>query len=243
MIKRGLTGTTLAALAACLALGAAPVRAEPVEDGATPPAERLADWVLATNDNDGLPFVIVDKVAARVSVFDAEGRLLGADAVLVGSAIGDDSVPGIGERPLSEVLPEERTTPAGRFVAGYGPASGHAKVLWVDFASAVALHPVVTSNPKERRVQRLRSETPEDNRITFGCINVAAEFYDSVVRPNLSETKSVFYILPETRTLEATFPGLYLRARAGSGPVEPTPVATGTEGVPHSADELPDSAG
>jgi hypothetical protein len=213
-------------LAAWLGLSAAsaPAAAGPADAPPSSAVARLAEWVIGSGDNDRVPFVIIDKVAARVFVFDAEGRPLGADAVLLGSAAGDDSVPGIGERPLSEVLPEERTTPAGRFVAGFGPAKGHDKVLWVDFSAAIALHPVVTSNPKERRLERLRSETAEDNRITFGCINVASEVYDSVIRSNLGDTRSLFYILPETKPLEAAFPSLRAHADANSAPVEHTPL-------------------
>ncbi len=77
----------------------------------------VVDWVVDSGDNSKLPFVIVDKAGAKAFVFRADGQLRGAAPVLLGLAVGDDSVPGIGERKLSSILPEERTTPAGRFVA------------------------------------------------------------------------------------------------------------------------------
>ena len=125
---------------------------------------------------------------------------------LIGITAGDESSPGVGDRELSDIPPEERTTPAGRFVAKFGPASGNRRVLWVDYATAVSLHPVVTANKKERRLQRLKSLTPDDNRITYGCINVSAQFYKEVVRPLFADTTGIVYILPETKYLFEVFP-------------------------------------
>jgi len=167
---------------------------------------QLADWVIASGGNRDLPFVIVDKVAAEVFVFAADGRLWGASPALLGFARGDDSVPGIGDRKLSAIRPNERTTPAGRFLAAFGPGPGGQKVLWVDYATAISLHPVVTSNPKEHRQKRLQSASPKDNRITFGCINVPAGFYENVVRPAFTGVQAAVYILPETKPLEEVFP-------------------------------------
>ena len=137
----------------------------------------VAAWVVATDDNGALPFVIIDKVAASILVFDADGRLQGEAPALLGLAPGDDSAAGVGDRKLSAIKPSERTTPAGRFVAKFGAAAGGHTVLWVDWADAISLHPVVTSNPKEHRLERIRSAEPADHRISYGCINVPAEFY------------------------------------------------------------------
>ena len=78
-------------------------------------------------------------------------------------------------------------------------------MLWVDYDAGVALHRVVTSNPKERRLQRLASASPAEHRISYGCINVPAAFYDGVVAPAFAHTSGVVYILPETRPMEAVF--------------------------------------
>ena len=47
--------------------------------------------------------------------------------------------------------------------------------------------------------------SPEDNRITYGCINVPAAFYAKVVRPVFKESTGVVYILPETKPLNEVF--------------------------------------
>lgn len=78
----------------------------------SPEARHLAAWVADSGDNLELDFVIVDKRQARVWVFDAAARLQAATAALLGSARGDDSVPGIGSRPIADVKPEVRNTEA-----------------------------------------------------------------------------------------------------------------------------------
>jgi len=141
-------------------------------------------------------------------LFNSSGEPLGSAPVLIGISPGDDSSPGIGSKILAEIGPAERTTPAGRFLAKFGLASGGKSVLWVDYADSVAMHAVITTNPKERRLQRLRTPTPEDNRISFGCINVPTQFYQRLVQPLFQGEGGFVYILPDTKQIEAVFPRL-----------------------------------
>jgi hypothetical protein len=168
-------------------------------------AVQLTDWVVNARDNQAMPFMIVDKVNARVFMFDPRGRLQGAAAALLGLARGDNSTPGIGERPLSSILPAERTTPAGRFVASLDHDRHGQELLWVDYNTALALHRVVRGKPSEQRLQRLASATPADNRVSYGCINVPAAFYDRYVSPAFKASSGVVYILPETRSIREVF--------------------------------------
>jgi hypothetical protein len=173
----------------------------------TPSAEarHVADWVLDSRDHAGLPFVVVDKVQSRVFVFDGRGALRGTAPALVGLARGDESVPGIGQRAIAGILPEERTTPSGRFVASLERSLHGDEILWVDYDAGVALHPVSLSVPKERRLERLASLAPADHRITYGCINVPAKFFANVVAPLFRGASGVIYVLPETRSARETF--------------------------------------
>jgi hypothetical protein len=165
----------------------------------------LAGWVVATRDNQGYPFAIIDKAAAQILVFGPDGRLRGAGSGLFGSAIGDHIAPGIAGLALREIPGRDRTTPAGRFVGGFGPSIDAGRVLWVDYDSAISIHPTAPGVPAERRAERLASPSPDDNRITHGCINVAPEFYERIVRPTF-ESGGVFYILPDRAPLAETFP-------------------------------------
>jgi len=169
----------------------------------------MADWVIDSGDNRSMPFAIIDKMDAKVFVFDAHGRLRGAASALLGIAPGDYAVPGIGNRKLLDIRPEERTTPAGRFVASLGYNFKGKDVLWVDYKNAVSLHRVITTNPKERRLERLASPTPLDKRISYGCINVSAKFFDNVVRPTFTGTSGVVYVLPEIRSISEIFKSYY----------------------------------
>ena len=173
-------------------------------EAASADVRQVADWVTASQDNRALPFVIVDKKAAKVFVFAAGGELLGAAPALLGIGRGDDSVPGIGTRKLASIAPTERTTPAGRFQASLGHDLDQ-DILWVDYDAALSLHRVIVGNPRDRRAARLASPSPSDNRISFGCINVPAAFYDGIVAPAFNATVGIVYILPETRSLRAVF--------------------------------------
>lgn len=165
----------------------------------------LAGWVVATKDSQGYPFAIMDKAAAQVLVFDGEGRLRGAASGLFGSATGDHTAPGIAGLALREIPGRDRTTPAGRFVGGYGPSIDAGRVLWVDYESAVSIHPTAMGVPAERRVERLASPSPDDNRVTHGCINVSPGFYEQVIQATF-ERGGVFYVLPDKASIAETFP-------------------------------------
>ena len=167
-------------------------------------ARELLAWLRASHDNQALPFVIVDKANARVMVFDAGGAAKGTAPALLGLGKGDDSVPGIGQRPLKAIKPAERTTPAGRFQASLGHDMVQ-DILWIDHDAALSLHRVVVGNRKDRRAARLASRTALDNRISYGCINVPAAFYDGIIAPAFKGTVGIVYILPETRPLRAVF--------------------------------------
>ena len=171
----------------------------------TPDARMMANWIVQAGDNQKHSFVIVDKKDARVYVFEAKGKLKSTAPVLLGSAVGDDSFPGIGDKPLSQVKPEEKTTPAGRFIAEIGMNTNKEDVVWVDYDAAVSMHRVRALVAAERRLERLASPTPEDNRISFGCINLPRAFYEGVLKPTVEAGTTVIYVLPETKPLREVF--------------------------------------
>ncbi len=181
----------------------------------SPDAQILLNHIRQLDDNRGAPFAVIDKRRARLWVFGADGRQVDSTPVLLGLARGDDSVPGIGERPLSQVRKAERTTPAGRFMLEAGRNLHGEQILWVDYDAAVSMHRVRANNPLERRLQRLSTPTAADNRISYGCINVPTAFFDTVVAPTFMARGGPIYILPEVRTLSATFPIEALPAKTG----------------------------
>ena len=180
-------------------LAATPARA------LTADASELFDWITRSRDNSGLPFMIIDKRQAHLWVFDRSGKLLGNAPVLLGTARGDDTAPGVGDKKLSEIKSEERTTPAGRFVAEVGMNARGEDVVWVDYDAAISMHRVLTTNAKEQRMRRLETPTPSDNRVSYGCINVPKAFFENVVSATVNGGNSVVYVLPESRPLRSVF--------------------------------------
>jgi hypothetical protein len=168
----------------------------------SPDARHMANWIATSGDNKDMSFVIIDKKDAKVYVFDPHAHLKAAAPALLGSAIGDDTASGVGDKPLDAVLPEEKTTPAGRFIAEVGKDTRGEDVVWVDYEAAVSMHRVLKV---PERLTALASSTKDDNRMSFGCINLPPEFYENVLRPTVDRTGAVIYILPETRPLAATF--------------------------------------
>jgi hypothetical protein len=195
-----------------VATQAAPAAPPPSADfaGTVPSADvrRVADWVVASADHGQHPFAIVDKTQATLYVLAPSGRLIGTSPVLLGLARGDDSEPGIGDKPIAAIRPDERTTPAGRFAAQPGKNLGGDNVIWVDYDAAVSMHSVRATVASERRLQRLESPDPAEHRISYGCINVPAAFFASVAWPSFAQAGGMIYVLPETRPLADVFPAL-----------------------------------
>lgn len=180
----------------------------------------LAQWVAASNDAGDAPFVVIDKRQARMHVFGADAHLQASTPILLGGARGDDTVPGIGDRALADVLPHERTTPAGRFVGERGHNARGEDVVWVDYDAGVSMHRVITTNKKERRLERLATPAVDDNRISYGCINVPVAFYEAHLRPLFAERDAPIYVLPEVRAMAEVFGW-----RDAAGPRPPRPLA------------------
>ena len=171
-------------------------------ENATADARVAAYWVTASADNQRLPFVIIDKKNAQAFVFDADRQLKGATPVLLGLAVGDDGVVDMTGRKVSSLRPFERTTPAGRFVAEPGRNLQGEEIIWLDYAAKLAIHRLRPDHQPESRARRLATASVADNRISLGCIVVPIAFYENVIRPVLGNSRSVVYVLPETRPLQ-----------------------------------------
>jgi len=181
-------------------------------------ARYIADWVADSGDNLGAGFVIIDKKSAKIHVFDHDARLQGTSPVLLGAARGDDAVPGIGTRPIEQVRLEERTTHAGRFVGERGRNTQGEDIVWVDYDAAVSMHRVRNTNAKERRLERLATATVDDNRISYGCINIPVAFYETYIYPVFATRNAVIYVLPEVKSAPQVFGSYDVASMRGRGP-------------------------
>lgn len=180
-------------------------------DAARPSAEarRVVEWALHSADPRGRPFAVVDKRAAHIYVFHGDGRLAGHSSALLGSALGDHTVPGVSQRAQEgHVPPEERTTPAGRFEAVPGQNNAGEHVVWVDYASAFAIHRLRPGFAYEARASRLTTVQASGKRVSWGCVVVPVSFYQQVVEPVLGRARSVVYVMPESMPLGKLFDSL-----------------------------------
>lgn len=187
---------------------AAGARIERVElrgESVTRDALHIADWAGHSGDHKGLPFIIVDKVHAKAFAFNAAGRLIAKTPVLIGMSVGDTFAPGVINMDMHQTLPSQRITPAGRFFAEEGHNLKGQRVLWVDYDAGIAIHKLPSKRTKQRRHERIASPYPADHRITFGCINVPAAFYEAVVARHFRRKGGIVYVLPDQAPLQAFF--------------------------------------
>ena len=153
--------------------------------------------VMKAQDHRGLPFAVVDKKSAQLFVFDGAGQLRGGAAVLIGLTPGDVEVDQAVSASNSGLSVAQRTTPAGRFSSEPGRNLSGEAIVWMDYTARLAIHRLRPAAAHERRAERLASTTPDDNRITLGCVVVDPLFFDLVVAPTLGMGYGVVYVLPE----------------------------------------------
>ncbi|MCK9688109.1 hypothetical protein [Scleromatobacter humisilvae] len=168
-------------------------------------ARYVEHWIHEKGDDHGRPFVIVDKKAARIFVFGAGGKLLGASSTLLGQSRGDIPVPGAGAKDPSRLLPDERKTPAGRFESVPGRNLHGEPVVWVDYDTGIAIHRVRPGISQEKRDASLATEDPNNKRLSLGCVVVPETFFWSVVLPTLGNVRGTVYVLPEDGPVQAMF--------------------------------------
>jgi hypothetical protein len=166
-------------------------------------ARSLVGWVQRTRDAQGRPYAVVDKRSAHIHVFHGDGRLAGHSPALLGSAPGDHTVAGVGAHAQSGHVPaNERTTPAGRFEAVPGENRSGEHVVWVDYESAFAIHRLRPGFAYQARSGRLATGQAAARRVSWGCVVVPVPFYQQVVQQVLGASRSVVYVLPESRPMQ-----------------------------------------
>jgi hypothetical protein len=171
---------------------------------ASPEVLNTVQWVATSKDNAGLPFVVVDKTNARVYAFNPLAQLQATAPVLLGMGVGDKALVSQ-DAPMSAIPPDKRITPAGRYPSRLVTDTHGKTVLLIDGENLITMHIVAKGTPAQRRAERLASVGTDDNRISFGCINVPPAFFTTVVDPDFRPRKGIVYILPEKTTAAQLF--------------------------------------
>ncbi len=179
---------------------AAPTPA-PMDRLQTASAEVLetVQWVATSKDNAGLPFVVVDKVNAQVYAFTPHAQLKATSPILLGMGAGDKVLVSP-DAPMSAIPPAKRITPAGRYPSKLVKDNHGKVVLLVDGPNLITIHIVVKGTPAQRRAERLLSAATNDNRVSYGCINVPPAFFTTIIDPDFRPAQGIVYVLPEKTT-------------------------------------------
>jgi hypothetical protein len=215
-MRRALLRWALTCIAGALCVQPAQAIPTPAAGTAVPdtadaePAASLAWAVIRARDHHGMPFAIVDKHAALLLVYRGDGSLAGRTPILIGRTPGDRSMPGVGERAQRHALRgDDRTTPAGRFDAEPGHNLNGEAIVWVDYASALAIHRLRPGPLHATRAPALDARSsPRDRRLSDGCIVVPTAFYAAVVQAVLGRGHAVVYVMPEDGRWQQLWPDL-----------------------------------
>jgi hypothetical protein len=165
----------------------------------------VADWMVRTRQQDGKPFIIADKNNAMLYAFSAGGNLIAKAPALYGATKGDTLTDAQASKSLEQTTSDDKITEAGIFKAEASTYGGAPSLVLKNYkASTLELHRVYLGTPEENRAGRLASDTADDNRVSYGCINALPEFIDSVIAPHFAEGGMVA-VLPETKDAKSAF--------------------------------------
>jgi hypothetical protein len=145
-------------------------------------------------------FLVADKQAGKIYYYDKEAGGAVSAPALYGKLTSDiyDN-----EYYDSKQSPPSYITPTGVFklrkymTAQLSTPLESMQVYVPGKEVVLAIHRVYRKSPGQRRLDRLASPTPTDNKISNGCINVPDDFYNKYIE-NIP-TGTLLYVLPETR--------------------------------------------
>lgn len=174
----------------------------------SPSAQAVAHYIQEKASPDAIS-IIADKPRGTLHVF--YGRTYFASSPMLYGRLRKDDFPGgsmEASYTLAIPLSQKMVTPAGMFPLTKqlnDPTYG----TTLDFAQykdyRLAIHPVYLGSPAERREERLQTAAASDNAISFGCINVPADFFSNYLKPLKIGAGSTLYILPNDETTFAKY--------------------------------------
>ena len=160
-------------------------------------AQGVYEAMAPVAEKTGKGFIIADKPNGMMHMFNADGSHFLSDPTLYGKEKGD--VLGA----VSSLEGGQKITPAGKFTlkardSHYAGGKDLVLVESLDATGYIAIHAADVSTPSERRLERLASETIEDNRISYGCINTAHATFINKIAPHVAEFDGgLIFVLPD----------------------------------------------
>lgn len=156
----------------------------------------------------GKYYGIIDKKTCQLKIYDKQGNVVKTYPVGIGKNKGDNITFGYESQDYSKKEAGRFTTPGEFILDEYQELSarnyiskrdGKHKLMALkgdnigSEGATQAIH-MVPNNRKER-IHRLETETPNDNRVSYGCVNLLEDDYDDMAK-YLGEGNKIF-ILPE----------------------------------------------
>jgi hypothetical protein len=145
-------------------------------------------------------------------VFNNQNELEGSAPVLLGQTMGD--FPNMSDPDNDIAL--NATTPAGRYRVGMkkyvseeATATYNGRFLYIINVNSsfngrgegsLAIH-MAYPGEYSQRMAALDTPTPDDNLMSWGCINLRPADYDKFIKPNFGVRHKVLFILPDNASL------------------------------------------
>ncbi len=145
-------------------------------------------------------FVIVDKPRAEMYIIGKDKKMIAQFPILLGKAKGENI-------NMADVDTDEpgpyATTPAGEYRIGQNRDSINqksfklykGKIFSIYGTENLAMH--ITYPPElEKRTKALNTPSVEDNRLSWGCINVDEKNFDKYIQGKISEN-AILFVTPD----------------------------------------------
>lgn len=166
-------------------------------------------YLYEMSQNNNKNYLIADKTRAEMYVIGKDGKLLGKFPILLGQTKGEFT--NLSD-PDSDVAGKYATTPAGKYILARNGLSVmeedlklyDSKIMSMNGGHGLAIHIVY---PKEliKRMAALETPTPDDNRMSWGCINISKKMWIKYIQDNFKGTESLYITtdFPEETSLNA----------------------------------------
>lgn len=169
--------------------------------------KEASQMAAARGDRD---FLMVDKALGKILLFE-QGQPVFSGPALTGESLSDELPAGELNQKFDNLYAlNTKVTPAGRFTVarGYdkelgGPLLDVSEIRGKDWG--IAIHQVYLGTPSEHRDIRIKSPSPDDKHISFGCINVTPSAIKYLLREIPESGSFPLYILPEDVTQTAAY--------------------------------------
>ena len=150
-------------------------------------------------------YIVIDKPSAEMYVFNSSNELITSLPVLLGKDKGEEP----NRADTSSPIASHATTPAGKYQLGKigitdigrpDSITYQGRIISLLGSDNLALHRTYPGEYVER-TKALNTSTVEDNRKSWGCINISPENFDKYIKPYFNKGNQNLFITPDNPSL------------------------------------------